>query len=87
MTIQEQLEKIIEKRRWLRAAQVLIKEESPGGFVSDLATDILSAMKIDEDKLKEVIRNSPVTSAGAEADIAKAIASCAQEIIRFEEGK
>ena len=88
MTTQEQLEKIIEKSKWRRADRIM-SGEIIAGSPADIASTILSAMRIDEDGLCYLLgRRShlgiPLWEHGVEA-IISAIASHAQEIIKFEE--
>ena len=97
MTTQEQLEKII--KRYI--ANVPIKGNLDGtqclyineGATIKLASAILSAMRIDENKLttflvdniSEHLTLDSWPQGNGYEDLAKAIASHAQEIIKFEE--
>ena len=87
MTTQTQLMKIIEKRRWLRAAKIFNKENSANDYIPELATAILSAMKIDDVKLMDILSKETGYSFNDRMDITYIIASHAQEIIKFKEDK
>lgn len=83
MTTQEQLEKIIVKN------SISVMDAHPDSrmmFADNLATTILSAMRIDEDKLCRIIYRfkRPLTWQQS-ADLTKEIIAHAQEIIKFEE--
>ena len=87
MTTQEQLEKVIKKyignvpiKGNLDGTQCLYINE---GAIIKLASTILLAMRIDRDKLCFILMTSPIKQTYEQK--VQAIASHAQEIIKFEE--
>ena len=90
MTTQEQLEKIIESKQGKLSglSPYIIEQE-----IKELASTILSAIRIDENKLRElwgvVYTQEPFKNRYLDSGLGNAyvnlIASYAQEIIKFEE--